>query len=334
MSGMHIAGIGTAAASRVPVEALATVGADAAGLRAAVGLQARHAPSHDVAPVQLAVDASRSALQTAGVAATELDVIVQVGRMRIEYFTWGLSLAVAKELGHLTTRCLDVTEFTGPSLVAGIRLLDAKFRVDDRLHNALVVFPHRFSDFVDVEDYAGRWLWPLGDGAGALVVRRGDGVGTPLGHAFASDGTAGRAIGLRTEVVDDGISPDDFFSHEWALAKYYFLRDPVGWPHQFEQRAAERLAETLDLASQRAGLRLADLAVVQTGFLYPGVEQRLRERLSLGRLHVHNAHGLMGGAEIAFVLQELTREQGLRGTNVALAGFGLPASFGAIIVAL
>jgi hypothetical protein len=40
---------------------------------------------------------------------------------------------------------------------------------------------------------------------------------------------------------------------------------------------------------------------------------------------------MMGGAELAFALTDLISDQGLRGAPVALAGFGLPAHFGALI---
>ena len=335
MSGCQIAGIGTAAAERVPVEAVAAGGAEAAELRAAVGLEARHAPEGDISPFQLALDASHAALDAAGLAPSDLDLILHVGRMRVEYFTWGLSLAIAKELGHRTPLCLDVSEFTGPSLVAGLRLLGAKFRADERLSTALLVFPHRFSDFVDLGVPQDRWLWPLSDGAGALLVRRGDGPETPLACAFASDGTAARSIGLRTEVVDEGPEPDGFFSHDWALAKYYFLRDAAAWAPQHEARVAERLADTIQRAAAHAGLGVDELAVVQAGFPYPQVTERIREQLDLGdRLLAHNAHGMMGGAELAFALRALVADPALRGRPLALAGFGLPAHFGAIISVL
>jgi len=335
MTSYHIAGIGTAAAERVPGGAVGEAHVDAGELLAAVGLEARHAPERDISPFELAVDASRDALAAADVGPPDVDMILHLGRMRVEYFTWGLSLAVAKELGHLTPRCVDVSEFTGPSLVAGLRLLRAKFRADERLSTALLVFPHRFSDFADTDVPEDRWLWPLSDGAGALVLRRGSGPGAPLGSAFASDGTAARSIGLRSEVVDEGPDPDGFFNHEWALAKYYFLRDPEAWPLEFEVRVATRLADTIERAAARAGLGLDDLAVVQTGYLYPGVAERLRQHLGLGsRLAAHNAQGMMGGAELAFALQTLMADPALRGTRVALAGFGLPGHFGALIAAL
>lgn len=335
MSACHIAGIGASAAERVTVEALAVDGVSAAELRSTVGLEARHAPARDIAPFQLAVDASRAALDAAALRPADVDAIVQIGRMRVEYFTWGLSLAVANELGHTTPRCLDVTEWSGPSLVAGLRLLGAKFRADDRLEHALLVFPHRFSDFVDLEAGDDRWLWPLSDGAGALVVSRGAGPGSPLAHAFASDGTAGRGIGMRTEVVDEGPEPDGFFSHEWALAKYYFVREPESWPGAFAAHAADRLCETIERAAARAGIGLDEVSAVQTGFLYPGVADRLRERLGLGRrLRIHNDQGMMGGAELAFALPGLMADPELLGKPVALAGIGLPAHFGAVISTL
>jgi 3-oxoacyl-[acyl-carrier-protein] synthase III len=332
VSSCHIDGIGTAAAERVAVEALATDETDAAVLRDTIGLEARHAPEHDITPFGLAIEAARSALDRAGLVSQDIDLIVQLSRMRVEYFSWGLSMAVAKELGNATTSCLDVTEWNGPSLVAGLRLVDAKFRADERLDTVLLVFPHRFSDFADLDAPEDRWLWPLSDGAGALVLRRGNGPGTSLGSAFACDGAAARSIALRLDVVDDGPEPDGFFHHEWALAKYYFVRDLDDWPRQLETRIVGRLADTIERATERAALDLDDLGAVQTGFLYPCVAERLRQRLGLGsRLRVHTRHGMMGGAELAFALPGLMVDPALRGKPIALAGFNLPAHFGAII---
>lgn len=331
----HIAGVGTAAAARQGVEQLAAIGAEVKELRAKIGMEARRAPVHDVAPFQLAVDAARAALSDADVQPKDVDLVVQASRMRFDYFTWGLSLALANELGQPSVRCLDVTEYTGPSLVAGLRLLAAKFAFNDRINTALLVFPHRFSDLVDVRNTSDQWLWPMSDGAGALVVRRGAGAGTPLGYAAASDGTAGRAIGLRTEVVDEGPDPDGFFDHEWALATYCFVRDPARWPAAFNDLTVERLTQVIRLAAARAELEVADLARVQTGFLAPQVADQLREGLDLGdRLTTHNDDGFMGGAELAFALPNLTADPALRDRPVILAGFGLPASFAAIALAL
>jgi len=333
MSACLIAGVGSAAAERVAVEALAAGRLDAAHLRATVGLEARYAPQRDITPFALALDASRAALAQAALEPQDIDLIIHIGRMRVEYFSWGPSLALAKELGHKTCWCLDVTEWNGPSLAAGLRLLDAKFRADERPKAALLVCPHRFSDFVDLETPEDSWLWPLSDGAGALVVRRGSGPGALLGSAFASDGTAARRMGVRLDVVDDGPEPEGFFRHEWALAKYYFLREPNASPEQFEARVADRLTGTIQRATDRAGLALADLAAVQTGFLHPGIANRLRDRLDLGsRLRVQTVHGMMGGAELAFVLPSLLADASLRHAPVALAGFGIPAHFGAVVL--
>ncbi|HEY5882161.1 MAG TPA: hypothetical protein VIU11_24845 [Nakamurella sp.] len=325
-------GLGTAEVARQPVEQLVTAGAEIGQLRSGVGLLARYAPARDVAPFDLAMQASVAALDDAGASAADIDLVLQVGRMRVDYFTWGLSLALAKELGRETVRCLDVTEFTGPSLIAGLRLLAAKFAVDDRVDTALLVFPHRFSDVVDIRDAGDQWLWPISDGAGALVVHRGPGVGSSLGYAAASAGTAGRAIGLRTEVVDDGPEPDGFFDHEWALARYYFVRDPAGWPEAFRQSAVTGLSRVIRAAVGRAGLDLADIVRVQTGFLYPGVADELGRQLALGdRLRPYNDHGYLGGAELVYPLREMIVDPSLRGRVVVQAGFSLPGGFSALV---
>ena len=332
MSTCYIDGTGTTAADRVTVEALAADQQDVADLCETVGLEARHACPRAFG---LAVDASHAALASSGLEPQDIDLIVQVSRMRVEYFSWGLSMAVAKELGHTTTPCLDVTEWSGPSLVAGLRLLDAKFRTNDRLRTALLHFPHRFSDFVDLETPENRWLWPLSDGrrrASAPPRQR-------------SRNPARTRVRLRRHRCTQ-----DRDAHGGSRRRprtRWLLPPRVGLGQVLLPARPRRLAVAVRGAGYRAarGNHRASRGACRSRARRPGrrpnglpispVAERLRQRLGLGpRLRAHNAHGMMGGAELAFALQRLMTDPALRGTRVTLAGFGLPAHFGALIAAL
>jgi 3-oxoacyl-[acyl-carrier-protein] synthase III len=331
MSRFAIVGIGTCLPEKeVTVSAVAS-GQDATILQTRVGFERKHVPERDVSPWRLAVDAGQLALKDARLRPGDVDQVLHVGRMRVDYFTWGLSLAIMNELGMKEGNALDLTEFTGPNLLAGLRILAAKFKLDDRRKATLMTFPHRFSDFVDPTIPRDRWLAPLGDGGAALVVKRDAPGIVPLGHAFWSGGSGGRGIGLRTEVVDEGPTPDDFFQHEWALAKYYFLRDPDAWYAQYKATIVAKLAHVIQEAAARSSLPLDQVPLVQCGYLYPEIAEGVRAELGLGkRLRAFNSHGIMAGTELAFALQVMRADRALQGQRVILAGAGLPAHAGAM----
>jgi 3-oxoacyl-[acyl-carrier-protein] synthase III len=173
-----IAGVGTALPEvRVTTDRLAGErGPEAVRLLREVGFEAKHQPVDDVSPWHLATEAARRALSAAQVEAQDVDLVLTVGLPRGEYRTWALSLAVQNALGMTRAAGLDLGDTTGGSLLAGLRVLKAKFAVDARRQIALLLLPHRFSDMVDLTRPGDRWLWPLGDGGVALVVKReGDG---------------------------------------------------------------------------------------------------------------------------------------------------------------
>lgn len=324
---MRVAGVGTALAPRrVTAEMLAARGgARAPLLRAEVGLEARHEPERDVAPVTLAVDAARDALREASVKPGEADLVLVAARMRMEYLCWALSLAVQKDLGATRAVGVDLTEFTGPSLLAGLRVLSAKFAADPRLRTALLVAPHRWSDVAPAQREEDRWLWPLSDGAAALVVQR-DGHGWELrGHAFATEGRGSMLLGIEQQVLDEGPNPGGFYDQQWAVAKSFTLRDEDAWRRDVEDRWSRLLPRVVGRAVERAGMRLGEVRI-QAGFLYPRVAERASEHLGLP-VHPHNAHGMMAGAELAFALREQQDEP------VVLCGAGLPAHAGAMVFA-
>ena len=298
-----------------------------------VGFEAKHTPQVDISPWHLATEAARSALRVAEVEPQDVDLVLTVGLPRGEYQTWALSLAVQKALGMNRAAGLDLGDSTGGSLLAGLRVLRAKFATDARRQVALLLLPHRFSDMVDLTRPGGHWLWPIGDAGVALVVKREGGGVAILDHAFATDGAASRLLTVRCEVADEGPCPEGFYEKEWALIKWFTLRDPNRWYADYRERAGRHLPAVILEAVRRSGLRLEDVHCVQAGYLYPEVAEQLAASLGHGvEVRRHNGHGMLGGAELGFALWELTADPHVQGKHVVLASACLPAHFGAMVL--
>jgi hypothetical protein len=72
---------------------------------------------------------------------------------------------------------------------------------------------------------------------------------------------------------------------------------------------------------------------VQTGYLYPEIAKQLAANLGHGvEVRRHNAHGMLGGAELGFALCVLAADPHVRGKHVVLASACLPAHFGAMVL--
>lgn len=317
---------------RVTIDNLAgELGPEAVRLLREVGFEAKYVPEKDISPWHLATEAARSALSAAKMEPLDVDLVLTVGFPRGEYQTWALSLAVQKALGMSRAAGLDLGESTGGSLLAGLRVLRAKFATDARRQVALLLLPHRFSDMVDFTRPGGHWLWPLGDGGVALVVKReGEGCAI-LDHAFATDGAASRLLTVQSELADEGPCPEGFYDKDWALIKWFTLRDPDRWYADYHERASRRLPIVILEAVKRSGLRLEDVACVQAGYLYPEIAERLAASLGV-EVRRHNAHGMLGGAELGFALRELAATPDFQGKHVVLASACLPAHFGAMVL--
>jgi 3-oxoacyl-[acyl-carrier-protein] synthase III len=330
-----IVGLGTSLPEqRITAEALAASGTiSAQELRSKVGFEARHQPAHDVSPWHLMVEASKAALADAGMAPDDLDLVATVGRARVEYLNWATGLSVIKGLGATRPQVFDMSDFTGGSMLSGLRLLHARMANDASIQAALLTFYQRYSDLCDPVGNRDPWTWPMGDGGGALVVRRGAPGPALLGTAFASEGRAARQMSIRILAIDEGPNPDGWFDQKWAHAKFYALRDAEKWWQDHRERASRRLPEVVRTAVQRAGLRLDDVARVQCGFLHPEVGEDLRASLGLGpEVRWHNAHGQLSGTELAFALRDLRQDASLRGKAVVLAAAHHPAEFGAAVL--
>jgi hypothetical protein len=71
----------------------------------------------------------------------------------------------------------------------------------------------------------------------------------------------------------------------------------------------------------------------QAGYLYPEVAEQLAASLGHSvEVRRHNAHGMLGGAELGFALWELAADPHVQGKHVVLASACLPAHFGAMVL--
>jgi 3-oxoacyl-[acyl-carrier-protein] synthase-3 len=151
-------------------------------IRARSGIRERRIASKDEATSDLAVNAGRIALADAGVAASEIDLVV-VATVTPDYPMPSTACVVQHKLGlPSTAACFDVNAACSGFIYA----LDTGCAMvgSGRYHKALVIGAEKLSSVVDWKDRGTCMLF--GDGAGAAVIgaskKAGIGlIGTRLG---------------------------------------------------------------------------------------------------------------------------------------------------------
>jgi 3-oxoacyl-[acyl-carrier-protein] synthase-3 len=257
----------------------------------------------------LATTAGRAALEEAGVAPEDVDLVL-VATVAADEILPNAAPLVARDLGAVRAGAMDVgAACTG--FLSALALAAAQVE-GGRSENVLVIGADVLSRFVDRSDRGTAALFA--DGAGAALVAPANGGGGHIGHIVLNCDAAGR----------DSIraSHDEQIIHMQG--------------HDTFKSAVLRMSESTIEATNRSGLNLDDIDL----FVYHQANARILaavgERLDLESERVINCidrYGNTSSATLPIALAD-ARQRGMLepGMNVLLAAFGAGFTWGAGVI--
>ncbi|MGH8662493.1 MAG: beta-ketoacyl-ACP synthase III [Burkholderiales bacterium] len=228
------------------------------------GIRQRHIAADGEKTSDLALEASRNALQSAGIAAGDLDLIVMATTTPDMVFPSTACLLQTK-LGVRNCPAFDVQAVCS-GFVYGLATADGFIR-SGQYRNVLVVAAEVYSRILDWSDRSTCVLF--GDGAGAVVLRRDSTPGILSSHLHA-DGTYANLLSVPGTVSGGKVSGrpllqmdgggvfkfavkalDDLV--EEALAANGMQKSDIDWlvPHQANIRIIQASAKKLGLSMEK-----------------------------------------------------------------------------------
>ncbi|MCZ8259136.1 MAG: ketoacyl-ACP synthase III [Beijerinckiaceae bacterium] len=239
------------------------------------GIRARHIAAEGETTSMLATEAARRALDAAGIAASEIDLIV-LATATPDYTFPATATQVQANLGITRGAAFDVAAVCSGFVFA---LTTAeKFVTSGSAQRALVIGAETFSRILDWEDRTTCVLF--GDGAGAVVIEAYEAAGTMADQGILT--THLRSDGRHREklYVDGGPSTNqlaghlrmegrEVFKHAVgmitdvivdAFAATGFSAGTIDWfvPHQANARIITASAEKLDIPLDKVVMTVQD----------------------------------------------------------------------------
>ncbi|MCC2666083.1 MAG: ketoacyl-ACP synthase [Geminicoccaceae bacterium] len=262
------------------------------------GIRERHIAAEGELTSDLASAAARAALVSADLRPASLDLIV-VATSTPDHTFPACAAAVQQKLGALRATAFDLQAVCSGFIYA--LAVAEKFLVTGQARTALVLGAETFSRLLDWRDRTTCVLF--GDGAGAVVLRAGQGTGTAFDRGVLAThlGTDGRHY--RDLYVDGGPSSTGTTGHLRMNGREVF----------------RHAIQTLTAASQRV-LDAAGLTVEDVDWLVPHQANRrildgVAKRLGIGEdrvLITVDRHANTSAASIPLALAEAAADGRLR----------------------
>ncbi len=273
------------------------------------GIRQRHIAAEGEYTSDLAVAAARAALESAGKAASDIDLIIVATATPDQTFP-ATATTVQRKLGIDDCIAFDVAAVCSGFLY-GLSVADSMVRTGSA-KRALVIGAETFSRILDWEDRATCVLF--GDGAGAVVLEQQEGEGTCEDRGIlatklhadgrynellyvdggpSTTGTVGKLRMRGKEVFRHAVANLASVVHETCEAAGC-PTDAIDWvvPHQANARILDATARKLGLSIDRVVMTVADHANTSAASVPLALDTAVRDgRIKAGDLLLLEAMG-------------------------------------------
>lgn len=265
----------------------------------------------------LAYMASLKAIEDAGISPEEIGYII-LGTITPQSLLGSTACYVQAKLGTVNATCFDINAAcTG--FVYGLEIAEGLLAISDRKY-ALVIGAEVLSKIVDFTDRTTCVLF--GDGAGAAVLEKGDGIRSVVTGA---DGTKISALHsgefkVRNFLAGNQVS-DHFIIMEGREVFKFAVRVLPKALSEAVGKAGMKMSDLDHVIPHQANLRIIDAAAAKM--------ELPREKFYVNLDRVGNT----SAASIPIALDEMNRKGLLKkGDRLGLVGFGGGLTYGAAVI--
>ncbi len=289
-------------------------------IRQRTGIITRRRAGADTSMMDLAVVASKEAIEKAGIDPKEIGAVV-FNTITHPYMTPSAATLLAELVGANPAPAYDISAACA-GYCYGIAQADALVRSGVAKY-VLVVGAEKLSDLIDPTDRTISFL--LGDGAGAAIVGPSDFPGiSPT--VWGSDGSHWDAVGMTSSLLDfrDGKSGWPTIRQEGQTVFRWAVWEMAKVAKQTLEKAGIEAKDLSALVTHQANIRIIDEMVKQLA---------LPESVAVARDIVNT--GNTSAASIPLAMHELLRTGAVKSGGYALEiGFGAGLAFAAQVVVL
>jgi len=162
-------------------------------VRDKLGIERKFVADPDVHPNQMAAHAARTAIERAGIDPMQIDVVLCTTEEWREYLLWTTAIDLAWEIGAKRAWGVDIHTRCATT-IAALKMARSLMADDPTIDTVLIGGGYAISHFIDLTDVNTSFLFNIGAGAGAMIVKRNWPENQVLGIHLIADGSMSRHI--------------------------------------------------------------------------------------------------------------------------------------------
>lgn len=280
--------------------------------------------------VQMGIWAARNALERGQVDPKSIDCIIYIGEEHKEYPLWTAAIKTQEEIGAFHAWGFDIALRCGTTILA-LKLAKSLMLSDNSIDTILLAGGYRNGDLVDYTNERTRFMFNLGAGGGAIVLKKNHGQNMLLESDIMTDGSFSEDV-----LVPVGGTKMPLTNELLASGKYRLdVTDPEGMKKRLEQKSMQNFLKVIRHSLSKSGYTEQDISFVAMLHMKKSAHDYVLREMGLTEdqsIYLHE-YGHIGQMDQIISLQ-LAEQQGKlqQGDIVVLVSAGIGYAWGATTI--
>lgn len=201
----------------------------------------------------MGMEAAKKAIENANIAPEEIDLVIWNGAQHKDYPCWLAGLKVADTLGAVNAWSFDMEAMCG-SMMSGMEVARSMMIANEDMNTVLLVSGYRNGDLIDYRVKETSFMFDIGAGGAAMILRKNYNKNVILGTAFKGDGSFSEDC-----VVEVG------GTKKWPMEKndvdkmHFVVRDVEGFKEKLKERTMPNFYHVIDKSLEKSNLTRKDI---------------------------------------------------------------------------
>ncbi|MFQ5651702.1 MAG: 3-oxoacyl-ACP synthase [bacterium] len=252
-------------------------------VREKLGIDKKYRAGADDHPSEMAIRAAQDCLSKCEIAPEEIDLVLCTTEEWKEHLLWTAGIHLAHEIGATNAWAMDI-HMRCCTTIAAIKQAKDMMLANEEINTVLIAGGYTVADFINLENQRTSFMFNIGAGAGALLLKKNWPRNHILGSHLMSDGSMSKhvivpASGTVQHPTDAAVA-DGLFTFD--------LVEPEAMKNRLNEVSMDNWMHCIDEALRKSGAKpdgrpysRADLTYLNMILVKPSAHKDMLARLGL-----------------------------------------------------
>lgn len=213
-----------------------------------MGIKKKYIPGPEDHTCEMGIVAAKQAIAKAAIDPMEIDLVIYIGEEHKEYPLWTAGIKLQEAVGALNAWAFDVALRCGTTVMA-LKVAKSMMIADPGIQTVLLAGGYRNVDFIDYDNPRTRFMFNLGAGGGAILLKSGHNENLLMETDIITDGSFSDDVvvvsgGTKNPITKEAIAQ--------RLNKLDVL-DPEGMKERLEQKSMNNFLKVIRESLRKSG---------------------------------------------------------------------------------